>query len=147
MGVSRYYMLYVRYTAARVRGEWRHAVAMSNVDIEPLSDYEQPLPICERGGGPVVPATRRHERHGRGDAGAPGLASRCRNVERRHGAAIGIRTTATNPQTWRRACRASDTPTRTSRARRRGARGIATRRHEVTHFRKMCTFRFAYWIF
>ena len=34
-------------TAARVRGEWRHAVAMSNADTEPLSEYEQPLPIRE----------------------------------------------------------------------------------------------------
>ena len=42
--------------AAQVRGEWHHAVAMSNVDTEPLSEYEQPLPNCERDGGPVVPA-------------------------------------------------------------------------------------------
>ena len=34
-----------------MRGEWRHAVAISNVDMEPLSEYEQPLPIRERGGG------------------------------------------------------------------------------------------------
>ena len=43
-------------TAARVRGEWRHAVGMSNMDPEPLSDCEQPLSIRERDGGPVVPA-------------------------------------------------------------------------------------------
>ena len=36
--------------ASRVRGEWRHAVAMSNVGTEPLSEYEQPLPIRERDG-------------------------------------------------------------------------------------------------
>ena len=35
---------HVTDTATRVRGEWRHAVAMSNVDTEPLSEYEQPLP-------------------------------------------------------------------------------------------------------
>ena len=51
--------------ATRVRRDWRHAVAMSNVDTEPLSEYEQPLPIRKRGGGPVVPVTRRHARHGR----------------------------------------------------------------------------------
>ena len=34
--------------ASRVRGERRHAVAMSNVDTEQLSDCEQPLPIRER---------------------------------------------------------------------------------------------------
>ena len=38
-------------TSARVRGEWRHAVAMSNVDTEPLSEYEQPLSIRERDAG------------------------------------------------------------------------------------------------
>ena len=42
-------------TATQVRGEWRHAVAMSNVDTEPLLEYEQPLPIRKRDGGPVVP--------------------------------------------------------------------------------------------
>ena len=52
-----------------------------------------------------------------------GVATRCRNVERGRGAAIGIRTTATNPQTWRRACRVNVTPTRTLRTRRRGCAG------------------------
>ena len=39
------------------------------------------------------------------------------------GVAIRLRTTATNPRTWRRACRANVTPTRTSRTRRRGCAG------------------------
>ena len=38
---------HVMDTAARVRGKWRHSVAMSNVDTESLSEYEQPLSIRE----------------------------------------------------------------------------------------------------
>ncbi|MBQ6205880.1 MAG: hypothetical protein IJK52_02235 [Oscillospiraceae bacterium] len=87
----------VRDTTARVRGEWRHAVAMSNVDTEPLSEYEQPLPIRERDDGPVVPATRRHARHRHGGASARGVAMRRNEVMREHGAAIEVRTAATNP--------------------------------------------------
>ena len=41
----------VRDATEQVRGEWRHAVATSNVDTKPLSEYEQPLPIHERDSG------------------------------------------------------------------------------------------------
>ena len=47
---------HVTDTVARVRGEWRHAVGMSNVDAEPLLEYEQPLSIREGDAGPVVSA-------------------------------------------------------------------------------------------
>ena len=47
---------HVTDTAGGCAGEWRHAVAMSNMDMEPLSEYEQALPIRKRGDGPVVPA-------------------------------------------------------------------------------------------
>ena len=40
--------------ASRVCGEWRHAVAMSNVDAASLSNYEQPLPIRKRDAGIVT---------------------------------------------------------------------------------------------
>ena len=35
-----------------MRGEWRHAVAMSNMNTKPLSEYEQTQPIRQRGDGP-----------------------------------------------------------------------------------------------
>ena len=50
LGVSHYYMLCKAYGGAGARGV-RHAVAMSNVDTEPLSNYEQPLLIHEHGAG------------------------------------------------------------------------------------------------
>ena len=46
---------HVTDTTAQVRGEWRHAVVTSNVDTEPPSEYEEPLPIHDRGNEPVVP--------------------------------------------------------------------------------------------
>ena len=51
---------------------WRHANMRSCVNTASLSEYEQPLPIRERDGGSVVPATRRHARHGHGGASASG---------------------------------------------------------------------------
>ena len=85
--------------ASRVRGEWRHAVAMSNVDTELLSEYEQPLPIRERDGGLSCQRDA--------DMNVTDTAARVRR-ERRHadmrscdgcGVAIRMRTTATNPRT------------------------------------------------
>ena len=85
--------------AARVRGGWRHTVAMSNVDTKLLSKYEQPLPIHEHDGGllrqcdadnNVTDAVARVRR---------GVASCRHEVTHGHGAAIRLRTTATNPQT------------------------------------------------
>ena len=40
--------------AAQARRAWRHAVAMSNADTEPLSKYEQPLSNHERDAGIVT---------------------------------------------------------------------------------------------
>ena len=66
---------HVTDTAARVRGEWRHAVAMSNMDTKPLREYEQPLPIRElrerdaglsRRRGYVMPFTDTIDAHQRG---------------------------------------------------------------------------------
>ena len=48
---------HVTDTAARVRGEWRHAVAMSNVDTDALLECEQPLSIHKGDGAPVVTAS------------------------------------------------------------------------------------------
>ena len=50
-----------------------------DVDTEPLSDYEQPLPIRECDAVRVTPM----ERHGHGGAGVRGAASRRHEVMRR----------------------------------------------------------------
>ena len=43
--VFRVIICYIRYTAAQVCGEWRHVVAISNADTEPLSEYEQNVTV------------------------------------------------------------------------------------------------------
>ena len=57
-----------------------HAVAMSNVDTKPLSEYEQPLPIRERDADMNVTDTV--------GAGAWEAAMRRHEVERGHGATL-----------------------------------------------------------
>ena len=56
LGVSRYYILYKVYGGAGVLGSSDTPPQDSGMDTASLSDYEQPLPNCERDGGPIAPA-------------------------------------------------------------------------------------------
>ena len=72
-----------RTRRARVRGEWRHAVAMSNVDTEPLPEHEKPLSIHERDCGLLCQCDAYSNVTGASARVCRGMASRRHEIRRR----------------------------------------------------------------
>ena len=74
---------HVTDTATWVRGEWRHAVAMSNVDTEPLPEHEKPLSIHERDCGLLCQCDAYSNVTGASARVCRGMASRRHEIRRR----------------------------------------------------------------